>query len=318
MKDILKYYAKILTAYTLTLKKTEILIDKPWALIDDDGQLQKLIFRRNNRLILSKNGAVIEGTWEYIPEAKALLINRGADKILLKEQFIDDNVLIMKKDGTENDFYALANENTIIDYNVPQYLNSLRCKNLFIKEVKLTSGLKLSVHNGYSYLDIQNDVEFLDDDFNPRNVPDGIYVTENKNRTLYIKNSKIELVKENAVEILEHGETIEIPEGYEHAPVYNINKKITVNGKPVLNGKFKTSGNHIYEIRESTIVNVVFHNSYNLKNGFKIVIEQKSNSRINKGDIILECEPISSIPDGIYGIKGKWFKKIKVSDSIVI
>ena len=71
-------------------------------------------------------------------------------------------------------------------------------------------------------------------------------------------------------------------------------------------------------LRKTTIKNVVFHNSYILKNGYKIIVEQKNNSRIRKGDIIIQCEPISPIPDGKYSIKGKLFKKINVMDGRII
>ena len=134
MNDILRYFTNTLSNKTLSLKKKGLLIEKPWTLIDDDGEIQKLIFKRDKGLILSKNGIVSEGNWDYYPEAKALLIDRQTDKLLLKEQFIDNNVLILKKDGTTNDFFALANENTLPDLNIPEYLNSLKIKEFKIKE----------------------------------------------------------------------------------------------------------------------------------------------------------------------------------------
>ncbi|MGI6677873.1 MAG: hypothetical protein ACOX2Q_02000 [Dehalobacterium sp.] len=97
MNEILNYFVKSLAAKSLTLKKKSVLIEKPWTLVDNDGEIQKLIFRRDKGLILSKNGKVTEGAWDYYPEARALLIDRSTDKLLLKEQFIDDNVLILKK-----------------------------------------------------------------------------------------------------------------------------------------------------------------------------------------------------------------------------
>src|SRR5690554_439305 len=96
MNEILRYFTNSLSNKTLSLKKKGVLIEKPWTLIDDDGEIQKLIFKRDKGLILSKNGVVSEGNWDYYPEARALLIDRQTDKLLLKEQFIDNNVLILK------------------------------------------------------------------------------------------------------------------------------------------------------------------------------------------------------------------------------
>ena len=50
--------------------------------------MQKLIFRKNKELIMSKNGQVTIGKWDYFGEAKSLLIDRGANIILCNEGFI--------------------------------------------------------------------------------------------------------------------------------------------------------------------------------------------------------------------------------------
>ena len=48
-----------------------------------------------------------------------------------------------------------------------------------------------------------------------------------------------------------------------------------------------------------------------------IKIEQNDDEKINKGDKIVGCKPISPIPDGKYKIKDK-FWKINVKDQIII
>ena len=201
MNEILKYFVKSLAAKTLTLKKKSILLEKPWALIDNDGEIQKLIFKRDKGLILSKNGVVTEGSWDYYPEARALLIDRITDKLLLKEQFIDDNVMILKKDGIENDFFAFANENTLPDYNVPKYLNSLKCIEFQIREVKLLNGNILQIQNAVYYT-ISSGLDGLtvnqtDNNYNSIGIKNGVYLSEDKKYTFYIQHGKISSVKEN-------------------------------------------------------------------------------------------------------------------------
>ena len=51
MKVYLKSIVKQLKNYSSTLDKTSILIDKPWALIDDEFETQKLIFKKDKELI---------------------------------------------------------------------------------------------------------------------------------------------------------------------------------------------------------------------------------------------------------------------------
>jgi hypothetical protein len=141
----LRSIVKQLRKYSATLDKTSILIDKPWALIDGEFEMQKLIFKRDNELILSKNGQVQIGKWEYIPEAKSLLIDRVTNKILCNEAFIDKGVMVLKLDGTDSKFFVFANENIVPDLDANKYLRELRYLKLRIKEAKLVDGKILEV-----------------------------------------------------------------------------------------------------------------------------------------------------------------------------
>jgi hypothetical protein len=128
MKIYLKSIVSQLRNFSATLEKASILIDKPWALIDEEFEMQKLIFKKNKELILSKNGQVQIGKWEYFPEAKSLLIDRSSDKkdiILCNEVFIDEGVMVLRIDGLENRFFLLANENIVPDLDAIKYLNKL-------------------------------------------------------------------------------------------------------------------------------------------------------------------------------------------------
>lgn len=145
MKLYLNSIVNQLRNYSDTLDKTSLLIDKPWALIDGDFEVQKLIFKKNKELILSKNGQANIGKWDYFPEAKSLLIDRNSDKILCNEEFIDEGVMILRLDGTEGRFFVLANENIIKDLDAMRYLKWLRYQKLKILERKLVDGRILEV-----------------------------------------------------------------------------------------------------------------------------------------------------------------------------
>ena len=145
MKIYLKSIVKQLRNYSATLDKTSILIDKPWALIDDEFEIQKLIFKKDKELILSKNGQVQIGKWDYFPEAKSLLMDRNTDKILCNEAFIDKGVLVLRLDGTDSRFFILANENVVPDLDANRYLKELRYQKLKIAETKLIDGRILEV-----------------------------------------------------------------------------------------------------------------------------------------------------------------------------
>lgn len=151
MKLYLKSIVKQLRNYSATLDKTSILIDKPWALIDDEFEMQKLIFKKDKELILSKNGQVQIGKWDYFPEAKSLLIDRNTDKILCNEAFIDKGVMVLRLDGTDSRFFILANENIVPDLDANRYLKELRYQKLKIAETKLVDGRILEVSRDEEY-----------------------------------------------------------------------------------------------------------------------------------------------------------------------
>jgi hypothetical protein len=309
MNEILKYFINSLSNSTLSLKKKGIFVEKPWALIDDDGEMQKLIFKKNGELVLSKNGKVTEGLWEYFAEAKSLLVNRGYDKLLLKEMFIDENVIIMKKDGTENDFYTLANENTIPDLNVPKYLNTLKCKELKIQERKLLNGNILQVHEGNKIIHLPNysghRVEQVDDDYNSIDLADGVHITENRKTSFQIKNGRILSAHNNVLKKLTNDTFFEILDGNANYLKENLRKRVTINGKPIPDTRLEGIHNRVYEIRESSIAEILFVLKYELLDGTMIKIEQKAENKISKGDIIVEVMPNSSLSDGKYKIKGR-------------
>lgn len=320
MNDILRYFVKSLAISTLSLKKKGILVEKPWALIDDDGEIQKLIFKRDKGLILSKNGKVTEGSWDYYPEAKALLIDRVKDKLLLKEQFIDENVLILKKDGTDNDFFALANENSLPDFNIPKYLNSLKCKEFKIEERKLLNGNIIQIHNATKIKQLNEYhgqiTEQIDNNYNALKLVDGNYLTDNKKLTFYIRNGIITSVKKNLIKELKDGTSIEIENGNTEYIYNNISKKVTINGNPIPDTRLIDKRNFIYNIKESIVAEILTIMEYELRDGSIIKIEQKEYSKIRKGDKIVSSKPIFPIQDGIYKIRGKW-SKIKVINCII-
>ena len=188
MKIYLKSIVKQLANYSATLDKTSILIDKPWALIDNEFEMQKLIFKKDKELILSKNGQVQIGKWEYFPEAKSLLIDRNTDKILCNEAFIDNSVIVLRLDGTDNKFFILANENLVPDLDANRYLKELLHQKLKIVEIKLIDGrvLEIQRENEWEEPRIGNPVA---EEAEP--IRDGKYQLAKQNQYFEVKKGRI-------------------------------------------------------------------------------------------------------------------------------
>lgn len=200
MKVFLKNIAVQLKQYSKSLDKTSLLVDQPWALIDENYEMQRLIFKKDGELILSKNGKVTNGSWEYLAAANSLLIDRGEDKILCNEEFIDEGVMILKLDGTQNNFFALANENIVPDLNVEEYLLKIKKRKFHIKkhadqikEFELENGNQLEIIKSESAdkFSIHSDIykKVLLNGIIPQ---DGEYQLKNSKNRLFIKAGKIE------------------------------------------------------------------------------------------------------------------------------
>lgn len=128
MKIYLSEILPLLKKFSKTLDQTSILVDKPWVVKSRNNEYQKLIFKRDGKLLLSKNGNLTEGSWEYIAGANSLIIDYGTFKILYRHSYVDEAVMALKKDGdfsdSDSEVFLLANENLIPNVDATGYLKS--------------------------------------------------------------------------------------------------------------------------------------------------------------------------------------------------
>jgi hypothetical protein len=239
MKTYLINIVKSLENLSKTLDETSILIDKPWALIDSDNTIQKLIFKKDKTLILSKDGQVVMGKWDYLSESKSLLINRGNDIILCNKGFLDEGVMVLKMDGTNNNFFVLANENVIPDLDAYTYLKKLRYKNLNIVTKKLKDGRILeifkSIESDNNHARVGNRVTIELD-----NVCDGTYRNENSNIKYVIRNSKIASIIYEMTYKTKNGFEIMIEQKYQE--FYSKGENVWINETQAKDGSYKVIG----------------------------------------------------------------------------
>lgn len=250
MKDYLQHIIKSLKNYSVGLGKISILINKPWTLVDSENEIQRLIFKKNKELILSKNGQATIGKWDYFPEAKSLLIDRGKDIILCNESYIDDGILVLKLDGTQNNFFILANQNLIPDLNIHNYLMKKRSQHLNIKRVKLLNGKILEVFNGYNTISQRNDFVLMDFD----KVTDGIYPFQDGDLELkfIISNSHITSTLTVINYKTKEGKDIVIDR---HNQDYNAEgDEVFINAKPAPDGKYKLDGFNKITVKDGKII----------------------------------------------------------------
>ena len=116
------YFSEIipkLQNYSHKLDEIALLANQHWILFDENSE-QKIvyIFRDNNELIISTNGSVEKGSWDYLGN-NSLLIEQSENSILFNHGFFNEKVLFLKVDG-KNEYVILINE-----YKIQKEIKSL-------------------------------------------------------------------------------------------------------------------------------------------------------------------------------------------------
>jgi len=251
MKLFLESIIKQLGNYSKSLNIRAILTDKPWTLIDSDLEIQRLIFKKNHQLIMSKDGQVQIGAWEYLPEAKSLLLDRGKDKILCNEGFIDEGVLVMKLDGTKNKFFVLANENIVPDLNPYEYLKKLKNRKLNIITRKLENGKIIEIERHDWQRDENNILIGNKVTIDYEKIADGEYCLADTNMTVYVEEGVIFDIT-HLVTYIKNGLEIEI-EQYNQDSVEK-GDFVWINGKEAKSGKYKIGFGEYITVKNGEII----------------------------------------------------------------
>ena len=87
--------------YSQKLDELTKLTNQHWVSLGDIADEKRVfIFRNNNQLLVSINGIVEKGTWEYIGN-QSLLLETKNENYLMKNGFLDEDILALKLDSTE-------------------------------------------------------------------------------------------------------------------------------------------------------------------------------------------------------------------------
>ncbi|MCX7637783.1 MAG: hypothetical protein N2044_08070 [Cyclobacteriaceae bacterium] len=116
------------------------LTNQHWVSLGDITQTKRVfIFRANNQLLISDNGIVEKGSWEYLGN-QSLLLETKQESYLLKHGFFDENVIALKLDSTES--YAFFVNETKYHSELNNITDILKfLENKYIKNNGSSSGL---------------------------------------------------------------------------------------------------------------------------------------------------------------------------------
>jgi hypothetical protein len=121
--------------YSQKLDNLTLLTNQHWVVVDELKDSKYVyIFRSNNELLISQNGKVEKGKWEYLGN-NSLLIDKKDESYLFRHGFFDDTVLALKIDG-KDEYAFLVNEGefgqevnsleTVFNFLENRYLNAIK------------------------------------------------------------------------------------------------------------------------------------------------------------------------------------------------
>ncbi len=128
MKTFLLDLIPKIQRYSKKLDDISVLTGKHWILLGGDTTKTVYIFRSsNNQLIISKNGRIEKAKWEHIGK-DSIIVDVRDESFLFKHGFIDDSVLALKLDGT-NEYALFINEKRF-----EEFLDSIEKAISFLEE----------------------------------------------------------------------------------------------------------------------------------------------------------------------------------------
>lgn len=145
MKTFLADIIPRIQRYSQKLDDLTKLTNQHWVSLGDISEEKRVfIFRNNNQLLISVNGIVEKGRWEYIGN-QSLLLETKKENYLMKHGFLDEDIFALKIDGS--DTYAffvnetsykkeLNNIQDIIEYLEHKYLSGKTEPGLNREEIK--------------------------------------------------------------------------------------------------------------------------------------------------------------------------------------
>lgn len=112
MKSFIKDILPNIARYSKRLDELTLLTNQHWVLVESKLAAKVVfIFRSNSDLLISTNGKVEKGKWEYLGN-NSILIEKPNENLLFKHAFFDNSILALKVDGT-SDFAFFVNETQI-------------------------------------------------------------------------------------------------------------------------------------------------------------------------------------------------------------
>lgn len=89
----------------------QTIFTKAWRVFCDTGEKSLYIFQADGSLIISVNGIVHMGSWQYIAANQSVMIKNSEQIYLFQPAFYDENILTLRLDDTNNCVFLIDDSN---------------------------------------------------------------------------------------------------------------------------------------------------------------------------------------------------------------
>ena len=279
MFEYLKFILKNLKSFDNKLSNIALLQNKFWVRINDHNLNEKWFFKDNGELIMSINGDIIDGRYEHLNEGN-LILEIDKNKILLNQNFIYNDILLLKKDSNETDFYAFYDDSKFTQSQFEKYIETSRKQDLNIQQIQLVdnSNVEVVMNPNQQTISLGNSVlinqeltnlDYVETEYNFYELQEGIIKNIFYRRSYEINNISI-VVKQK-------WKTIQLDDEVVHS------------SKPIEDGRYKINFNIGIGILENRICSkhyIKFCEPYYKKN--KIEIWCRNSKMFSIGDLVFE------------------------------
>lgn len=87
------------------------LCDKTWVVFNDTGEREVYIFQTDGTVFITSDGVGIKGEWHWVSSNKSLIINKDNNVIMLHPEFVDNTILALTLDGTDEMAFLIDQDN---------------------------------------------------------------------------------------------------------------------------------------------------------------------------------------------------------------
>ncbi|WP_417371457.1 hypothetical protein [Gelidibacter japonicus] len=155
MLAYIRYLYSLYKSNNYQIKSFEIIRDKWWVQFNDSGEFIKWRFEKKGVLTISNDGNILYGSWRILDGVPEIIITYQNENTLFKQNFLQDNILLLVKDSKIESWYAFYDEDSFSPKEISLYLKKKEEENEIeriqrnnIKELKLLDGREIEVYCG--------------------------------------------------------------------------------------------------------------------------------------------------------------------------